>query len=142
MKQFTKAIAIILVLMLSVTILAGCGGTKLEGKFSKVSEEYNGEKQLIADIANEMKAMYEGLEQEIPEGALDDYIEFLADGKCKVTSVYVGAEIYDGTFKIDGKNLEVSFEGETLKGTIDGKVITFTEEDEEYGNMIHIYEKK
>ena len=141
MKQFTKAIAIILVLMLSVTILAGCGGTKLEGKFNKVSEEYDGEKQLIADIVNEMKAWYESLEEEIPEGAFDDYMEFLADGKCKVKTVY-SAEVYDGTFTIDGKNIEVSVDGEVLKGTVDGKVITFTEEDEEYGDMIHVYEKK
>ena len=136
-----KIIAVLLVLMLSVSILAGCGGG-VSGKYTIVQIEEDGEVTIWADHIKEMEEMYK--EYEGMEG-FEDYVfkasdyemvlEFLSGGKCKWTQ---GEDSEDLTFEVKGKDITLKdTEGEELKGTIDGKKIVL----DMYGSKM-TFEKK
>jgi len=68
-----KTIALFLVLILGVSLLAGCGGSTLTGKYNLQSITENGEEQSIEDL----KAQFEEFDLgEFPEF----YIDFKDDG--------------------------------------------------------------
>ena len=73
----------------------------------------DGETMSIADL----KAMYAEMDMEYEDG----YIELLSGGKCKL---FIFGESVDGTFKGDSKTIEVTADGDTMKGTIDGNKLT------------------
>ena len=117
MKNTKKIIALLLVLILSVSILASCGGSSLSGKYYAVSMD------------DEDETYDEG----------DFYIEFLKNGKCKMVSG--NYENTDVTYTIDGKNIKListEYPDEPISGTIDGKKITFKDGD----NYTIVFEKK
>ena len=122
-----RTIAVILVLMLGLTLLAGCGGTKLSGKYELISVTEDGETEMWADVVKEMKEYNENMKEmleeyeELDESAYESYLEFIDGEKCKL--IFWG-EVGEGTYKIDGKNIEMTIDEETYKGTIDGKKIT------------------
>ena len=126
MKQMKRTIAVILVLMLGITIFAGCGGTKLSGKYNMVSMTSEGEEIVISEYIEQMKALYEEMEMDFDENEMQGYIEFIDGEKCKVA---VFGETGEGTYKLDGKNIEVTLDGETMKGTVDGNKITLGDDE-------------
>ena len=118
-----KVIALALILMLGVAILAGCGDS-LSGKYVLVSASNGSETKTGDDLKGEF-------EDNLP------YIEFNG-GNYKALSEYGSS--FEGTFTVDGKDITLNApEGEedVLKGTIDGKKITFTN-----NGFTMIYEKK
>jgi|GEM_PF-2591009 len=125
MKNTKKLIAVLLVLMLSVSILASCGGG-LSGTYV-ISEVLGEDGKMVKydDQMKEMKAMYEEYDMPFDESEFQMSIEFLKDGKCKMT---IGSESMDLTFKVDGKNIEVDDGTDIMKGTIDGNKISFGSE--------------
>jgi len=148
-----KIIAIVLVLMLSISILAACGGDeKLTGRYILTEISEDGETYKIEDYIKEMKAEYEesirelkelyeemDIEFDESEYAIDEsdfhgYIEFLSDEKFKI---FVFGMEDEGTFKVDGKSIEMTIDGETAEWKIDGKKLIFEEDDAKM-----IFEKK
>ena len=130
-----KLIALLLVLMLGITILAGCGGNaSLSGKYVLKSMVSDGETIDMAEYMQEFKELYEELGEEFKESDFESYLEFSGSN---VTVSLVGMA-GKGTYKLDGKNIEITADGETLKGTIDGNKITL-----DYGEgSLMTYEKK
>ena len=118
MKNTKKLIAVLLVLMLSVSILASCGGG-LSGTYSMTEIEDEGKLENYAEYSKTLKAMYDEMGLEFDSTSS---IEFLKDGKCKFTMF---GESVDATFKVDGKSLTVTYEEDEMKATIDGNKITF-----------------
>jgi len=131
-----RTIGLLLVFMLCVTLLAGCGGGGgdnggLSGKYVLTSMEMDGEdlSAIYAEMGMSMESMY---------------LEFKGGGKCTIA---IMDEAGEGTFKVDGKTVTVSADGEELfKGTIEGnKIIVEEEEDPEsagYSSSKMVFEKK
>jgi len=138
MKKANKALALILVLVLGLSILAGCGGAKLSGKYELVSMTSGGETILMSDYIEMMREMLEAFAEEgdEPFNASDyqGYIEFIDGTKCKMVMF---GDSQEGTYKLDGKTIEITADGETQKMTLDGKKITFDLDGESM-----IFEKK
>lgn len=110
-----KTIAVFLVLILGVSLLAGCGGgTTLTGKYNLVSMTQDGEEQSIEDLKTEYESYGMG---DFPEF----YIEF-KDGSNFAFIMY--GETMDGTFTVNGKSVELTVDGEAVPGTIDGNTLT------------------
>ena len=151
-RNIKKTIVLLLALMLGITILAGCGGGSLSGKYSLKEIIQDGETRIYEDYLNEVKEYYEQMkayyeengeeyDEEFNEGDYESYIEFKSDGK------YVMAfegETMEGTYKVSGKNVTINppeeyedEDSEPLVGKIDGKKITF-----ENGSTTMVYEKK
>jgi len=137
MKQnMNKAIALLLVLMLSISILAGCGGG-LSGKYVLIEMTGDdGKVEKLDDLKKQAKEFYDEMEWDFDESEMDITIEFLSGDKFKMTSVY---DVEEGTFKVDGKNVTLSHpdQDNDLKGTINGNKITFEEDD-----FVMVFEKK
>ena len=138
-KNMKKIIAVLLVLMFCVSILSACGGG-LSGKYV-LTQITNEEGKLVSleDYVKAEKAMYEEYDMldEFDESVYEgSYVEFLKDDKYKM--VKFGDASEEGTFKVDGKTVELTVDDETVKGTIDGKKITF-----DYGEDYKVvFEKK
>ena len=128
-----KSLAILLTLVLCVSVFAGCSGgdTKLTGKYILVEMKGEGEDEEVN--LSELKAMYEMFEMEW----VDPYIEFLDGGKFKM--VFFDEVNEEGTYKVvdGGKAVEMTVDGETQKGTIDGKKISLGDDE-----MTMVFEKK
>jgi len=114
-----RALVIGLVLLLSISMLAGCssGGsgsdTALTGKYFIVAmEDAEG---------NDWFAMF----PEMGMSADEFYIELKSGGKA---TFMLGADDGDGptegTYKIDGKTITITIDGEDVVGTIEGNKIT------------------
>ena len=120
-----KTIALLLGLILSVSLLAGCGGggsAAPTGKYFMTAMELEGED--IFALYTEMGLSADNL-----------YIELLSGGKCKISMM---DETGEGTFKVDGKTITISADGEeAFAGAIEGNKITL----EEDGNKM-VFEKK
>ena len=123
MKKLQRITAATLMVVLCAALIAGCGGdTKLSGKYYLSSMEEDGEVLNVSELAD------------LGVDFSDTYLEFSGD---KITVCTYG-ESETCTYKIDGKNIEFTSDGETLKGTIDGDKITLDVGD---GTKM-IYEKK
>lgn len=122
-----KAMVVFLVIVISVTTLAGCGGTTLSGRYELSSMSSGG---MSFDV------------RELEEFRMDAgkvYIEF-TDNKF-VMSVAVETlgvnETVQGTYKISGNTLKLTAKGEALTATIDGGNISV-----EYEGILFVFEKK
>jgi len=131
-----KIIALLLVLVLGLTTLAGCGGAKLTGRYDLVSMTSEGEIFPLADYIQEMKDMFEeeGRGDEFVESDYQGYIEFIDANTCKLVMF---GESADGTYTLDGKSIEIVAEGETMTLTLDGSRIILDDDGEEI-----VFEKK
>jgi len=118
-----KALAITLVLVLAVTMLAGCASSPaLSGRYALKSMEAEG---MTIDVAMlEMLGM----------GDLEMYLEFTGGNAFKMA---IMGESVSGTYTLNGKVLTMTIEGEDVQAILDGKTITL-EMDE--GKII--FEKK
>jgi len=131
MKKMKQAVAIFLILILCASVLAACGGGDQTGKYA-LAEISNEEGTMIKleDFKKQMKDLYESMGMEFNEAELglsgDSYLELLKDNKFKMLVFGEGGE---GTYKIDGKNITLTYDGESITGTIDGKKITIEENE-------------
>jgi len=103
-------IVLVLALVLSLTACGSIVGNNatLTGKYCIVSMETKGETVNAADLA----------EQDMDISAI--YLEFSGS---KVT-LYAFGETIEGTYKVNGKNIEITTDDDTVKGTLDGNRIT------------------
>jgi len=132
-----RGLATILVILLSMSMLAGCGGnggtsSTPEGKYIATAFEVDGQ---------DMLALYEELSAMMGEEAppFEMYLELLAEGKCQI--VFAGEDPEEATYTIDGKTITIESYGEELAGTIDGKKITL-ESEMEGSTMKMVFEKQ
>ena len=125
-----RTLALILVVLLSVSMLAGCGGGDKgpTGKYVLTVWEIDGQ-----DFIALMKSL--GGDAFDPSTI---YIEFQNDGKF---TMEMDEDDASGTFKVDGKNLTLTMDGETLTGTVDGNKVTI-ETTEDGSTMKMVFEKK
>jgi len=140
-----RTLAIILVLLFSISMLAGCsnGGSgdgdkvaTLTGKYTIVSWEVDGQDWL------EFFEMMSEMADEGDEFNRDDiYIDFQSGGKFTMAMIDEGEETTEGTFTVGGNTVTLTVDGEDLKGTIDGKKIII-EEEEDGVSMKMVFEKK
>ena len=124
-----KILVMVLVLLLSVSILAGCGGgdTKLSGKYAMTAYELNGQDLL------EMLKMFGGEDYD----ANSLFIEFTDNGKFTLEA----DDVTTGTFYVDGKKLTLTVDGESMTGTVNGNKVTI-EANEDGNTMKMVFEKK
>ena len=135
-----KTLIAVLALMLSISLLAGCGaggGTSApEGKYNITSLEMGG--QDVLALYNSMSAIAaeSGAEvEELPEM----YIEFRNDGKCAI--VFAGEDPEEDTFTMDGNNITIGSGDTEIKGTVDGNKVTL-EGDTDEGLIKVVAEKQ
>ena len=114
-----KAIALLLVMLIGIGIIAGCGSSsaKLSGKYHLVLDQ-------------ETKASIE----EFSGGEVEWYIEFLSGDKCKLV---IMGDSEDGTYKITDKSVEITVDGDSITAKIDGNKVIIDEDGEEM-----VYQKK
>jgi len=118
-----KTIAVLLVLMLSLIMLAGCksngvgdkGSAKLTGKYTAVSITENGT-ELDANALKEM-----GLEDMLSEM----FIEIIDENNYIL--YMMGFEV-EGQYKSEGYDLTLTAEGDIMEATVDGNKITIDHE--------------
>ena len=107
-----KVLATVLVLILGLSVLVGCGagGSALEGRYTPTAWEING-----VDY-------YELLQQASENGnEIDEmYIEFNADGTFKME---LGDDDGDGTYKVAGNKVTLTADGEDLEATTEGNTV-------------------
>ena len=123
-----KTLAILLVLILSISLFAGCGGSgggnnatsepALSGKYTLTS--------MLDDEGNDWIELLLMMSEMGDEGEVFDlesfFIDFPGGDKC-VFSV-IGEEPMEGTFKLEGDSVEITIDGESIEGTIeDNKII-------------------
>ena len=114
MKSNTKKIiAVLLVLMLSLSVLSACGGETLSGKYICIDMVSEDEEMSYADL----KAFMAFAEEEW----IDPYLEFLDGDNFKIEFM---DEVENGTYKVNGNSIDLTSDGETITGKIDGKKIT------------------
>ena len=114
MKKF---FAVLLVIILSLSALAGCsGGSALTGVYKLASFTLEGETYSAAD-----------LDELLGTDSNGSYIEFLDGGKCKMS---LFGEIDEATFKLSGNTVTITdSDGVAVPGTVDGNRITLDTED-------------
>ena len=152
-----KSILLLLVLILGISLLAGCGGNNggnntpprentsggnntatlgLTGKYTLVS--------MIDTEGDDWMEMFNDLSELSDEGSEFDpnafFIEFKSDSKCTVS--ITGDEAVECTYTVNGKIITITAEGENIKGTIEGNKITLEDADMGADSMKMIFEKK
>jgi len=100
--------------------------SKLSGKYLAYEMTQDGEIIKWTDYVKEIKEMYDEYEMKYSDSDFAFYLEFLKDGKCKM--VFMG-DSEEGTFKVDGKNISITFDGETQTGKINGNKIIIEADD-------------
>ena len=136
MKRF---IAIVLICLFSFTLFAACGEKDevLSGKYFVTVYEIGGMDWLA--FIKSMDEMADEIGENNPD--VDDlYVEFKDGGKI-VFSAEIDEEPMEGTFKVDGKNITLTVDGEEMKGIIDGNKITI-EAEEDGTTLKMVFEKK
>ncbi len=102
-----KSIIVLLAIVLCLSVLAGCGGSGLSGKYNLKTIEGGG-----------MSMDAEGL---AALGMGEMYIEFLSDGNCNLSVI---GETTAGTYKVNGNSVDITVEGETQTASVSGNTIT------------------
>ena len=133
--------AAIFAIIIGMIMLAGCGNN-LSGKYNGIEIIEYGEITQIAELVknwkefyDEMKSFYEETDMEMDEefGEFDDsYYAFYLEFSGGDVTVCIFGTPEKGTYKINGEEIEIIIDGESLKGTIDKNKITLILEDEEY----------
>ena len=120
-----KTMAIFLVVIISVSMLVGCGGGQT-GKYYLKSMTMMGVEMPIEALAAF------GID------ASKMYLELRSGGKFVMSMEGFGEEAQkEGTYTINGKTITLTADGETVTGTIEGKKITISQEGEKV-----VFEKK
>ena len=110
MKKRVTSIALTVVLCLSLMLtMTACGGTTdMAGKWVLSGMSMGGE-----DYLAQLKALDSTINAEELM-----YFDFTADGKVTMTSY---GETSSGTYKLDGKNLTITIDGDPQTFTVNGK---------------------
>ena len=135
-----KVIMLLLVLIVGVSAFTGCGGGSAAGgsatgKYALVSmvdSEGNDWLEMLASMA----AMFGEEDESFDFSSL--YLELKDGGKFVMSMM---DEVQEGTYRINGKNITLTAEGEDISGTINGKKISLSAE-EEGQSMTMVFEKK
>ena len=118
-----KKIALLMVLVLTLCVLAGCGGSG-----SAASGTY----ELISIKEGDMSMAGEELESYAKllgvKGALIT-MELTSDGKASIASPIMDELSGEGTYKVDGSKITVTIDGDPIDGTLEGGKITLANED-------------
>ena len=101
-----KILPLILVVLMLVTLCA-CGGNDVDGKYAMYAIEEEGYCLKVADLGME-------------DGALE-----LDDGKFTLS---FDEEKQEGEYKVDGKKLTLTAEGEDVTGTVENGIVTIEED--------------
>lgn len=124
-----KVVALVLSLMMVLSLTA-CGSKDYTGKYTLTSMKSEEESMEVKKGDDYWKLMFpEDGDTEIP------YIELKKDDK--FTMVF--DESGDGTYKVDGEDIELKADDDTIKGTIKDDKITVTIEKTE---LVFELEKK
>jgi hypothetical protein len=123
-SKIKKGFALILALAISATLLVGCGGSKISGRYDFVSMQA----ETVTITAEEM-ATY-GMDPK------DTFIEF-KDGDFSLSMLGVNVE---GTYTQSGNTITLSLEGDTITGKLDGKTLTIDFGD--YYDATMVFEQK
>ena len=120
--RMKRLIAILLILIFSVAMLTACGDDAgLTGKYYLTSVT-EGDETMDASTLAELGLDISGF-----------HIEFLDSNRFRIVTF---DESEDGTYKLDGKSLTLSADGETIDATIDNSTITLDAE-----GTIMVFEK-
>ena len=98
-------------------------------KYTMVSMTEYGQVTIWEDYIQEWKDMYDENEMEYEDSDFESYIEFLDGENCDV--VFMG-EHELGTYKSNGNSIEVTVDGESVYGDIEGNKIKLNTDDEVY----------
>ena len=131
-----RILALSLVLIVSISLFTGCGGSGndivLTGKYTLVTYEQDGE-----EILTEMMDMLK--EFGMAEDDFEMYIEFQSGGKFKLV---MSDEEEKGTFKVNGTAVTLTTGSDDLKGKMEGNTIVIEENDPDDGAIKMVFEKK
>ena len=126
-----KTMVMLLALFLAFPVLAAYAyaddGAALAGKYNV---------QAMLDDKGAETMNFQEMFKEAGLSADSMYLEFLSDGKCKMVTP---EETMEGTFKLDGKSLKLTFDSEVIDGSVDGNKIIISDKDASMGLL---YEKQ
>ena len=130
-----RTLAVFLVFMFVMSALPADDNTGgPSGKYSLAAWELNG-----MDMLAFIKMMSEMADESKGGDPLDLYIEFQKNGK--FIMAMGDGDSGEGMFRVDGKNVTLTYDGEELKGILDGSKFTI-EYKEDDGEIKMVYEKK
>ena len=121
MKKTTKAIALVAIVIMCLVVLTGCA-KKVEGKYTLVSANMGGisiEGDALADT---------GLEGMCMEFSKDNTVTLSGEDD---------DESEKATYEVNGDEIKITAEGESMTGKIDGNKITL-----EMDGVSMVFEKK
>ncbi|MDR0489771.1 MAG: hypothetical protein LBH28_00795 [Oscillospiraceae bacterium] len=129
-----KAITLLLVLMLGLTLLAGCGGSK-DNKGNVDTPNADSKNQSVE--TGGLNGKYYELNEYSNETG-DDYLEFRSDGTCTLylSSIEIGL---DGKFSVSGNAITFAEGAEFAVGnhaTIVGDKVIWDKGDETFENLV------
>ena len=126
-----KKIALLMVLVLTVALFAGCSGSD-----SGAAGTY----ELVSIKEDDMNMSGEDLkafgEMMGVKGSLIT-MELTSDGKAKITSSFMEEVAGEGTYTLDGNKITVTIDNSPISGTVDGGKITLSDE-----NLEMVFEKQ
>ena len=126
-----KKIALLMVLVLTVALFAGCSGSD-----SGAAGTY----ELVSIKEDDMNMSGEDLkafgEMMGVKGSLIT-MELTSDGKAKITSSFMEEVAGEGTYTLDGNKITVTIDNSPISGTVDGGRITLSDE-----NLEMVFEKQ
>ena len=116
-------------------VFTACGNKiTMEGTWGLTAMEINGEDYLatMAELATSMG-------EEFDPASIMNY-EFLKDGTMKMTS-YGDEEAETGTYTLNGKELTISSDGESIKGIVEGNTLVIEEIGEDMSGKMTFTKK-
>ena len=126
-----KKIALLMVLVLTVALFAGCSGSD-----SGAAGTY----ELVSIKEDDMNMSGEDLkafgEMMGVKGSLIT-MELTSDGKAKITSSFMEAVAGEGTYTLAANKITVTIDNSPISGTVDGGKITLSDE-----NLEMVFEKQ
>ena len=109
-----KVLAVVMVMMLSLCMLAGCKSDPVVGKWSKT-------KAKVGDIEQEASALGMAMMLEFKDGKVNIYTKIGEDSQ--------DATNEDCTYKVDGNTVtNTDADGIDMTATLDGNTMTLTQE--------------
>ena len=109
-----KILAVVMVMILSLCMLAGCKSDPVAGKWSMI-------KAKVGDIEQDASALGMAMMLEFKDGKVNVHTKIGEDSQ--------DATNEDGTYKVDGNTLTITdADGIEMTATLDGNTMTLTQE--------------
>lgn len=120
-----KTIAVLLVLLIGVTLLVGCGGggSALSGKYTLTSITMDGQTMTVAELKEAASTL--GVDFDLS----GFYIEFKTGNKFSLgmkMELLGMDEAIEGTYTVNGNKITLTVEGEPQEATINGNKVTIS----------------